>query len=202
MAAPESTNNSAQSGVLIPLFSLGIPTGASTALLLGALMIYGLTPGPMLITENPQFFWGVMGSMYIGNVMLLLLNLPLIGLWVRILKVPYRILFPLILLFCLVGSYSINNSLDDMLIMIIFGVVGYLMKKFDYEAAPFVLALVVGPMMENALRRSMIMSRGSFSIFFQRPISAVFLGLALLMLISPLFMKKRVGETIAKGVEE
>jgi len=196
VAGPEAANNAAASGTLVPLLSLGIPAGASSAIVLGALMIYGLNPGPLLIKESPQVFWGVIGSMYIGNVMLLLLNLPLIGIWVKVLKIPYGILFSLIILFCLIGSYTINNSLTDMYIMIIFGVMGYLMKKFDYEATPLILALVLGPMIENALARSMIISRGSFLVFFQRPISAIFLGMALLILLSSFLSKKKLGEDI------
>jgi putative tricarboxylic transport membrane protein len=201
VAVPEAANNGTIGGTMIPLLSLGIPTGPSTALILGALMIYGLTPGPLLIKESPQVFWGVIGSMYIGNGMLLILNLPLIGLWVKILKIPYSILFSLIILLSLIGSYTINYSSTDMYIMIIFGFVGYLMNKFDYEAVPLILALVLGPMMEKALCRSMVISKGSFLIFFQRPIAAFFLGLALLVLISPLFTKKRLGENILKKYE-
>jgi putative tricarboxylic transport membrane protein len=131
------------------------------AMLLGALIIYGMQPGPMLIKQHPDLFWGAVTSMYIGNVMLLVLNLPLIGLWVKILKIPYPVLFPLILLFCLIGVYSLNNNVAEIGLMLVFGGLGYLMKKFDYEAAPLVLALVLGPMMEHALRQSLIMSNGS-----------------------------------------
>jgi putative tricarboxylic transport membrane protein len=198
VASPEAANNAACVGTMIPLLSLGIPTGASSALVLGALLIYGLHPGPLLIKESPQVFWGVIGSMYVGNAMLLLLNLPLIGMWVKILKIPYAYLFSSILLFCLIGSYTINYSFTDMYVMMAFGVVGYLMNKFRYEPVPLILALVLGPMMENAFRRSMILSDGSFLVFFKRPISGVLLSLALLMLLSPLFMKKRLGEDLIK----
>jgi putative tricarboxylic transport membrane protein len=192
VAAPEAANNAASSGAMIPLLSLGIPVGAASALVLGAMMIHGVLPGPMLIKQSPQVFWGVIGSMYIGNLMLLLLNLPLIGLWVRTLKTPYPILFTLILLFCLIGSYTTANSTSDMLIMLIFGFVGYLLKKFEYEMAPLVMGLVLGPLVEKMFRTSMIMSHGSFGIFFQRPISAVLLILAFLTLTSPLFLKKKL----------
>ena len=195
VAAPEAANNAAGVGSMIPLLSLGIPTGASSALVLGALLIYGLHPGPLLIKESPEVFWGVIGSMYIGNAMLLLLNLPLIGIWVSILRIPYAYLFSSIILFCLVGSYTINNSLTDMYIMIFFGIVGYLMNKFDYEPVPLILALVLGPMMENAFRRSMILSDGSFLIFFTRPISGILLALVLFMLISPVFTRRGWGKT-------
>jgi len=149
-------------------------------------MIHGIQPGPLMMKQHPGMFWGVVASMYIGNIMLLVLNLPLIGIWVKVLKVPYKILFPLILLFCLIGVYSISNTVFDIYVMILFGVVGYLMNKFEYEPAPLVLAFVLGPMLENSLRKSLIMSKGDFSIFFVRPLSAVFLVLALLLLVTPL----------------
>jgi len=186
VAAPEAANNAAAGGAFIPLLTLGIPTNAVIALLLGAFMIHGIQPGPLLMKQHPGMFWGVVASMYIGNMMLLVLNLPLIGIWVKVLKVPYKILFPLILLFCLIGVYSISNTVFDIYVMIFFGVVGYLMNKFEYEPSPLVLAYVLGPMLENSLRKSLIMSRGDFSIFFVRPLSAVFLVLALLILVSPL----------------
>jgi putative tricarboxylic transport membrane protein len=202
VAAPEAANNAASSGTMIPLLSLGIPCGAASALVLGAMMIYGVVPGPMLISQSPHIFWGVIGSMYVGNVMLLLLNLPMISLWVKTLKTPYPILFTLILLFCLIGSYTVANSTADMVIMIVFGFVGYLMKKFDYEMAPMVMGLVLGPLMEKTFRTSMLMSHGSPGIFFRRPISMVLLVLALLVLISPLITKKRLGEDIVQDDEE
>jgi len=202
VAGPESANNAASSGTLVPMLSLGIPTGAATALLLGALMIHGLRPGPLLIKESPEVFWGVVASLYVGNAMLLVLNLPLISLWVKILKVPYHFLFPLILLFCIIGSYVTNNNRYDVIIMTLFGLIGYIMKKVDYEAAPLVLALVLGPMMENALRRSLVLSDGSFQVFLTRPISAIFLISGLLILFSPLFLrKKRLREELRSGTE-
>lgn len=197
VAGPESANNSATSGAFIPLFTLGIPANAVMALLLGALMIHGLQPGPLLVKEHPEIFWGTIMSMYIGNIMLLILNLPLIGLWVKLLKVPYRILFPLILFFCLVGSYSINNSTFDMVTMLIFGIGGYLFKKSKYEPAPLVLAFILGPMVENSFRQALITSRGDFSIFLTRPISALSLFIASLILLSSVFLKRR-SEVMAK----
>ena len=191
VAGPESANNAASSGTMVPMLSLGIPTDAATALLLGALMIHGLRPGPMLITESPDVFWGLVASLYVGNVILLVLNLPLIPLWVKILRIPYHYLFPLILLFCIIGAYTVNNNPYDIIVMIIFGVIGYGMKKLEYEAAPLVLALVLGPIMENALRRSLVIADGDPTVFFTRPISAVFLTLGVLILFSPLFLKKR-----------
>ncbi len=186
VAGPESANNAATGGAFIPLMTLGIPPNVVMAMLLGAFMIPGVQPGPLMMKQNPGLFWGVISSMYIGNFMLLILNLPLISIWVQVLKVPYKILFPLILLFCLIGVYSVSNAIFDIYIMILFGVVGYLMKKFDYEAAPLVLAVVLGPLLENNLRKSLIMSQGDFSIFFTRPLSAVSLILALVLLVSPL----------------
>jgi putative tricarboxylic transport membrane protein len=196
VAAPEAANNAAAGGAFIPLMTLGIPPNIVMAMLLGAFMIHGVQPGPLMMKQNPGLFWGVIASMYIGNIMLLVLNLPLIGMWVQILKVPYKILFPLILLFCLIGVYSVSNAVFDIYIMIIFGILGYLMKKFDYEGAPLVLAFVLGPLLENNLRKSLIMSQGDFSIFFIRPLSAASLILALFLLVSPFIPwmgKKRGG---------
>ena len=173
VAAPESANNAAAQSSFIPLLSLGIPPNVVMAVLFGGLLIHGIQPGPLLIRSHPEIFWGVVMSMYIGNVMLLALNLPLIGMWVKILKVPYTILFPLILLFCLIGVYSVNNSVLDIYLMILFGVVGYLMRKFDFKPAPMALAYVLSPLLETSLRQSLNISGGSFSIFFSRPISLV-----------------------------
>jgi len=186
VAGPETANNAATGGGFIPLMTLGIPPNVVMAMLLGAFMIHGVTPGPLMMKENPGLFWGVITSMYIGNGMLLVLNLPLIGMWVQVLKIPYKILFPLILLFCLIGVYSVNNAVFDIYIMLIFGIMGYLMKKFEYEGAPMVLAFVLGPMMEDNLRKSLIMSQGDLTIFFTRPLAAAPLIVALFLLISPL----------------
>jgi putative tricarboxylic transport membrane protein len=189
VAAPEAANNAAAQGAFIPLVTLGIPSNIVMALLLAALMIHGITPGPLLMEKHPSLFWGFITSMYIGNVMLLVLNLPLIPLWVKFLKVPYPILFPFIFLFCLVGVYTINNTVFDIQLMILFGIFGYVSRKFDYEPAPFILAVVLGPMMEKALRQSLIMSKGEFSIFLNRPISGVILVIALFLLIFPLVVQ-------------
>jgi putative tricarboxylic transport membrane protein len=194
VAGPESANNAAASGAFIPLLTLGIPSNVLMAILIGALMIHGINPGPMLMKEHPDVFWGVIGSMYVGNVMLLALNLPLIGLWVRILRIPHSVLFPLILLFCVIGAYSENYSVIDVNMMLLFGVIGYLMRKFDYEPAPLVLAFVLGPLMETALRQSLIMSDGGLTIFFTRSISAGCLLVAAVLLLTsfiPSLMKKR-----------
>jgi putative tricarboxylic transport membrane protein len=186
VAGPESANNSATGGAFIPLFTLGIPVNSVIAILLRAFMIHGIQPGPMIITKYPDLFWGTIMSMYLGNIMLLVLNLPLIGLWVQVLKVPYPILFPLILLFCLVGVYSLNYSLVEIALMIGFGVFGYLAKKFQFEMAPLVLAIVIGPMMENNLRLSLVISQGNPMIFITHPISAACIFTTLALLISPL----------------
>jgi len=192
VAGPESANNAGSTGSFIPLFTLGIPSNAVTALLLGGLIIHGMSPGPLLIKRNPELFWGTIASMYIGNVMLLILNLPLIGLWVKLLKVPYRILYPFILFFCVIGAYSINYSSFDVMLMFIFGGVGYLFRKFQYEPAPLIMAFIMGSMLENSLRQSLAMSTGDLSIFITRPISVTCLAIALFLLISPVFFKKRV----------
>lgn len=198
VASPESANNSAAQAAFIPLMTLGIPANAVMAVLLGALMIHGITPGAMLIQQHPDLFWGLIASMYIGNCMLLVLNLPLVGLWVQVLRIPYKILFPLIILFCLIGVYSISNTVVDIFIMIIFGVIGYLMKKTEYEGAPLILALVLGNMFETALRQSLMLSDGRFSIFFSRPISCGFMLMAIFILLFPLVFRRRP----AVGVEE
>jgi putative tricarboxylic transport membrane protein len=191
VAAPETANNAATGGAFIPLLTLGIPANAVMAVLLGALMIHGLQTGPLLMKEAPNIFWGTITSMYMGNALLLVLNLPLIPLWVKVLRVPYVLLFPLILLFCLVGAYSLNNSVVDVLIMILFGFLGYLFKKFRYEGAPFVLAFILGPLLENALRQSLIISNGSFWIFFSRPLSAVLMVVSTFLLVSPVLLRRR-----------
>ena len=198
VAGPESANNSAAGGSFIPLLTLGIPPNAVMAILLGALMIHGLQPGPLLMTRAPDIFWGTIVSMYIGNGMLLVLNLPLIPLWVMVLRVPYYLLYPLIILFCLVGSYSIGNNTGDVIIMLIFGIVGYLMRKFRYDAPPMVLALVLGGELEASLRQSLMMSRGDFSIFVSRPISLGFLIVAILLLVVPIITQRKKLYTLAE----
>jgi putative tricarboxylic transport membrane protein len=190
VAGPESANNAAAGGAFIPLLTLGIPANAVMAILLGALMIHGLQPGPMLVRQAPDVFWGFITSMYIGNAMLLVLNLPLIPMWAALLRVPYAVLFPFILLFCLVGAYSVTSNVGDGIVMWVFGIVGYLMKKFDYEGAPLILAMVIGPMMEEALRQSLILSAGSFAVFVSRPISATFILAAVLLLVLPLWRSR------------
>jgi putative tricarboxylic transport membrane protein len=192
VAGPESANNAGATAAFIPMLTLAIPATATMAILLGALMMYGVQPGPLLMKKAPEVFWGTVTSMYTGNAMLLLLNLPLIAIWVKVLKVPYPILFPLILLFCLTGAFSINNTTIDILVMNIFGIVGYITKKVGFEGGPFILAFILGPMFENSLRQSLMMSQGTFSIFLTRPISLGLVVVAFLVLASPLFLSKRL----------
>jgi putative tricarboxylic transport membrane protein len=184
VAGPETANNAATGGSLVTLLSLGIPANVVMAVLMGAFIIHGIQPGPLLVVKHPELFWGTIASMYIGNCMLLILNLPLIGLWVRILKIPYQNLFPLIILFCFLGVYSLNDNIYEILIMIIFGVFGYLMRKFGFEGAPFLMALVLGPMLETAFRQSLLY--GDPFIFFKRPLSAVILVISLFLLTTSL----------------
>lgn len=186
VVAPEAANNSAASGSFIPLLTLGIPANVVTAVLLAALMIHGVIPGPMLIKERPDIFWGVITSMYIGNLMLLILNLPLIGLFTTFLKTPYPILAPIILVTCLIGAYSSQFNTGEVFIMISAGGLGYLLRKIDFDTAPMVLALVLGPQIEVALRQSLNITRGNIYIFFQRPIALVFMIAILISLFSPL----------------
>jgi putative tricarboxylic transport membrane protein len=201
VAGPEAANNAGSTAAFIPLLTLGIPPNATMAVFFGALMMYGLQPGPLLIKEHPEMFWGLVASMYLGNVMLLVLNLPLIGLWVKVLKVPYPILFPLILMFCLIGAYSLNYSVTEVLIMLAFGCIGYLFKKFEYEGAPLILALVLGGRMEASLRRSLLLGNGDPTIFLSRPISAGFLIVAILILVFPLFFRrKKTQSDVSRGV--
>jgi len=178
VAGPETANNAATGAAFVPLLALGIPPNVVMAILFGALVLHGVAPGPQLISQHPNVFWGVISSMYIGNCMLLLLNLPLIGMWVKILKVPYHILLPLILLFCLVGSYALNNSAADTVIMLIAGVFGYLMRKIDYDIVPLIMGFILGPLIETSFRQSMIMSHGQFSIFIERPLTAITLAIS------------------------
>jgi putative tricarboxylic transport membrane protein len=194
VAGPESANNASSTASFVPLLSLGIPTNAVMALLLASLMIHNVLPGPMLIKQHPDVFWSVIASMYIGNIMLLVLNLPLVGIWARLLAVPYYYLFPFILLFCAIGSYTLSNTLFDISVMLFFGVIGFLLRKFEYDPTPLILAFVLGPMLEDNFRRSLTISGGSFLVFIKRPISAIFLIAAFFLLVSsitPVFKKAR-----------
>jgi len=187
VAAPEGANNSETGGALVPLLTLGIPGSGTTAILLAALVLWGFKPGPLFIPENPALFWGLVASMYIGNVMLLVLNLPLVPLFAQVLKTPAYILYPLILGVSMVGVFSVSGSTFDLALLMAFGLLGYLMRKLDYPAAPLILSLALGAGMERALRQSLMMSEGSVSILVSRPMSAVMLSLAVLVLMIPLF---------------
>jgi len=180
VAGPESANNAASTGAFVPMLSLGIPTGPITAVLIGALMIHGVNAGPQLVTEHPDVFWGFVASMYVGNLMLLALNLPLVSVFVTVLRIPYAYLYPLIIMFCIVGVYEVSHSIVDVYIMLIMGVLGYGLRKFNFDPAPLVLGLVIAPLLEQSLRQSLIMSNGNYFIFFSRPIS---LGLLIVCVI-------------------
>ncbi|MCJ7493686.1 MAG: tripartite tricarboxylate transporter permease [Deltaproteobacteria bacterium] len=194
VAGPESANNAASEGALVPMLALGVPTGPIPAVLLAALMVHGINPGPLFIKEQPVIFWGLIASMYVGNMVLLLLNLPMVGIFVNFLRIPYRILYPTILMFCVVGVYAVNSSLVDVGIMSVMGVIGYLLRKFDFETAPIILGVVLAPIIEFSFRQALAMSNGDYMIFIQRPISAVFLVVALAMILlglKPLIWKKK-----------
>ncbi len=188
VAGPESANNASAVGAFVPLLSLGIPFAPPTALLLSAMMIHGVTPGPLLIKEHPDVFWGVISSMYIGNFMLLILNLPLVGVFIHVLRTPKNLLMPLILLLCIVGVFAVNNSVTDLWVMLVSGIAGYALKKYNYNVAPLILALVIGPMMENALRQSLMLSLGKFDIFYTQPLCRDLFILAGLIIAAPLLL--------------
>lgn len=194
VAGPESANNAGAQTSFIPMLTLGIPSNPVMALMIGALIIQGITPGPNVVTEKPDLFWGVIASMWVGNLMLVLLNLPLIGVWVRLLTVPYHVMFPAIIAFCCIGVYSVNNNTFDVYSMALFGVLGYALVKLDCEPAPLLLGFVIGPMLEEYLRRAMLISRGDPTVFVTRPISAILLALAaaaLVMVLLPSIQKTR-----------
>jgi putative tricarboxylic transport membrane protein len=183
VAGPESANNSATSGAFVPMLALGVPSGPIPAVMIAAMMVHGVSPGPLLITQQPQLFWGFIASMYVGNVVLLILNLPLVGIFVNVLKVPYPLLYPSILIFCVLGVYAVNGSIVDVGIMTVMGALGYVLRKFDFETAPVVLGLILAPMMEMSFRQSLSMSSGSYSIFIERPIALVMLMVGLVLLL-------------------
>src|SRR4029079_2144536 len=193
VAGPESANNSASTGAFVAMLALGLPTGPVTAVLMAALLIHGVPPGPQLVSEHPQVFWGFIASMYVGNLMLLALNLPLGGLFVSVLRIPYAYLYPLIIMFCIIGVYEVSHSIVDVWIMLIMGVVGYGLRKFSFDPAPLVLGLVIAPILEQSLRQSLIMSNGNYFIFFNRPISLglLIVSAGLLALSAYAFIMKR-----------
>jgi putative tricarboxylic transport membrane protein len=194
VAAPESANNAAAQTSFIPLLTLGIPPNAVMALMVGAMTIHGIVPGPQIMTKQPELFWGMVCSMWIGNAMLVIINLPLVGVWVRLLRVPYRLLFPAILIFCYIGVYSLSNEPIDAVITAAFGLIGYVLIKLDFEPAPMLLGFVLGPLMEENLRRAMLIARGDPTVFVSRPISATLIGISAFLLIIallPMIRKKR-----------
>jgi putative tricarboxylic transport membrane protein len=202
VAGPETANNAASQTSFIPLLTLGIPPNAVMALMVGAMTIHGIVPGPQVMTKQPELFWGMIASMWFGNLMLLVINLPMVGLWVRLLQVPYRLLFPLILIICSIGVYSVNNSPTDVYLTAAFALVGYWLVKHDFEPAPMLLGFVLGPLMEENLRRAMLIARGDWSVFVTRPISGVLLAISAILLIIavlPMIRKKRDEVFVEEG---
>jgi putative tricarboxylic transport membrane protein len=201
VAGPEAANNGATAGALVPLLSLGIPFSPATAILLGALMITGVTPGPLLISQRPDVFWGVVASMYVGNLILLILNLPLVGLFVSVLRLPQHVLATLVLLLCLVGAYSLNNSQLDLWVLVVFGILGYGLRKLAIDASPLVVALVLGPLMEKALVQTLFMERGNLLGILSRPLALSLLLLGVLALLVPpvmgLFRRPRIAPDVS-----
>ncbi len=200
VAAPEAANNAATAGAIIHLLTLGVPGSGSTAVMLGALMMHGLRPGPLLFQQNPEFVWALIASMYIGNIALLVMNMPMVPLFTSILKLPYAVLLPIILVLSMIGVFSVNNSMFDLWVMFFFGVLGYFFKKFEYPVAPLVLALVLGDLVERSLRQSLAISQNDPSIFFTRPISAVMIVIAILSLLLPIIQagwKRRGAKEVA-----
>jgi putative tricarboxylic transport membrane protein len=194
VAAPESANNAAAQTSFIPLLTLGIPPNAVMALMVGAMTIHGIVPGPQVMQKQPDLVWGMIASMWIGNLMLIIINLPLVGIWVRLLRVPYRLMFPSIVIFCSIGIYSVNNAPVDVVLAGAFGLVGYWLIKHDFEPAPLLLGMVLGPLMEENLRRALLISRGDWSVFLTRPLSAVLMAIAaalLVLAVLPTLRKKR-----------
>jgi TctA family transporter len=198
VAAPESANNAGAQTSFIPMLTLGIPSNPTMAMMIGALMIHGISPGPRVMTDKPELFWGVVASMWLGNLMLVVLNLPLVGVWVRFLRIPYRLLFPSIIAFCCIGTYTINSNVFDVFVMAFFSVFGYVCLKLDCEPAPLILGFVLGPMMEENLRRALLISRGDPSVFVTEPISLAFLlvSAALLLVVAAPWIRSKREEAL------
>ena len=204
VAGPESANNSATSGAFVPMLALGLPSGAVPAIMLAAMMIHGIAPGPLLIQQQPELFWGVIASMYVGNVVLLILNLPMVGIFVNILRIPYSYLYPSLLAFATIGVYAVNSSVVDVWIMAGAGLLGYILRKLDYEIAPIILGLVLAPMLELSFRQSLAMSAGDYTIFFTRPMTAVMLLIALTLLVLGMrsIFTRAAGSRVVMGLEQ
>lgn len=191
VAAPEAANNAASTGSMLPMITLGIPGSPTTAILLGGMIIWGLRPGPLLFTEKPDFVWGLIGSLYVANVFTVIINLLFIPIFVRVLTVPFTILAPVIFVLCVVGGYAPTKTMHDVWLMLLFGIVGYLMRKLNYPVAPAVLAIVLGPLAERSLRQSLLGSQGEISVFIERPISAICIGIAVALILYPVFSRMR-----------
>jgi putative tricarboxylic transport membrane protein len=191
LAAPETANNAATGGAFVPLLSLGIPGSGTTAVLLGAFLVLGVQPGPLLIQDRPEVFWGIIASMYVGNIFLLILNLPLIPYIAKVLRIPRPMLISLVIIFSLIGVYAISFNTFDLYLLVAFGIIGFLMRMFSFPAAPFILAFILGGMMEQALRQTLTISNGSLSIFWDKPIALTLIGISLLTILVPLFTNKR-----------
>lgn len=202
LAGPEAANNGASSSSFIPLLTLGIPCNASIAMIFAALMVQGITPGPFLISEHPDVFWGVIASMYVGNVILLILNLPMVGLWVQLLKVPFSILGPIIVMFTVVGCYSINNDTFNVYAFVAFGVIGYVLRKLSFDPGPMIMSFILAPLIENSLRQSLLMSAGSFTIFVNRPISGTLMGIFALIIIVQMYVSIKKKYIASSGSEK
>ena len=202
VAGPEAANNAGAAGSFIPLLALGLPGNPVTALLLGALIVHNVTPGPLMIQERPEIFWGVVASMYVGNVMLVALNLPLIGIWVQLLKVPYRALYASLILFMIIGAYSLNNNPVEILLLLLFGVVGYGLRKLRFDTAPLILAFVLGGPIEFNLRQTMMLARDPLDYLMGRPIALTILAFGLLLIVLPMFSKVRQKLMVARAVNE
>jgi putative tricarboxylic transport membrane protein len=189
VVAPETANNAATAGVMVPLLALGVPPNLAMAMLLGAFVIHGIQPGPFFFTQHAALFWAIVASMFVGNVLLLILNLPLVGLWVRLLRVPYTILFPLIVVFCFIGTYTQSNSVAELFVMLIFGLFGYAAGKLGYPGAPFLLGMVLGPMLETNLRQSLLISQGDLTIFVSHPIAAALFATAFIIAVGSVVVR-------------
>jgi putative tricarboxylic transport membrane protein len=199
VAGPESANNAATAGSMIPLLTLGIPPSAAVAVLAAGFLMHGVPPGPLLIAEHPALFWGVVTSMYTGNVLLLLLNLPLVGLWARLITIPYGYLFPVILLLCAVGTYSVGNNPWDVLLMAVFGLLGYALRKLDFPLAPLILAFVLGRLFEETVRQSLARSRGSFAVFAAHPVAQVAWAVAVILVLASVVAQARRCGLVRRG---
>jgi putative tricarboxylic transport membrane protein len=199
VAGPETANNAACSGAMAPLLALGIPGSGATAVMLGALMLYGLKPGPMLFTTSPDFVWALIASMFVGNVILLIMNLPMVPLFALSLRISYSLMYPIIIVICMIGVYSLNSSIFDIWMMWVFGIIGYFMKKYDISGAPLIIGLVLGPILEQSLYRALSLAHGSMLVFVTRPISATLLGIAVVMSI---FVSLKTVKTIRKQLSE